>query len=234
MQNGAGRKNSAMYCVIVGDIINSKEIVEPEKREAVLRAAKGVFASINAKYGDALLADFGVVRGDGFEGVLLVKHYAPKIMQEIIKGFYLADRTRVRIAAVVGELSVVSSDRNECDGPAFHKALERLEALKTRKSGHWLQAVLDVGGATQPIVDSLLCVLGALTAGWTDKQREIVWAADDCFSKTTVAAILGIRLSVVSKQLKAANYEEYSRAWMCLRVYLYDMDMPKTDEDLEP
>ncbi len=224
MQKGAGRKNSAMYCVIVGDIINSKEIVEPERREALLRAAKGVFSSINAKYYDALLADFGVVRGDGFEGVLLAKYLAPKIIREIIKGLYRAEKTRVRIAAVVGELSSVSNDRNECDGPAFHRALGLLEALKKRKSERWLQIAFDAGETAQPLIDSLLGLLGALAGGWTEKQREIVWAMEHSQLQIRTAAISGVKPAVISKQLKAANYEEYRNAWESLEDYLIIAD----------
>ncbi len=224
MLDSAGRKRNAMYCVIVGDIINSKEIVGQERREAVSRAVKGVFSSINARYRDSLLADFGVVRGDGFEGVLLEKHLAPKIIQELIKGFYLADKTCVRVAAVVGELSLVSSDRNECDGPAFHRALELLETLKANKRSCWQRIAFFAGGSAQPIIDSQLLLLGALMDGWTERQREIVWAAEECGSNTLAAKKLGIKPSVVSKQLKAANYAEYRMAWDSLRQYLLFID----------
>ncbi len=220
MRESAGRKNSAMYCVIVGDIINSKEIVEPEKREAIFHAIKVVFSSINTKYRDAILADFGVVRGDGFEGVLLAKHLAPIIIQELIKGFYLADKTCVRVAAVVGELSIASSDRNECDGPAFHRALELLDALKASKRGCWQQIAFYAGGPAQPVIDGQLLLLGALMGSWTERQREIVWAMEECGSNTAAANKLGIKPSVVSKQLKAANYEEYRMAWESLEQYL--------------
>ena len=213
-----------MYCVIVGDIINSKDIVEPDKRETLLRAARNVFSSINAQYRDALLADFGVVRGYGFEGVLLAKHLAPRIIKDIIQGFYRADKTRVRIAAVVGELSVASRDRNECDGPAFHKALELLKTSKARKSEYLLQVVLYIGGSAQPIVDSQLQLLAAMTGGWTERQRELVWAAEKCGSNAATANMLGIKPSVVSKQLKAASYKEYLMAWEGLEQYLLYMD----------
>ncbi len=220
MRESAGRKKGAMYCVIVGDIINSKEIVEPEKREAILRAARSVFSSINAHYRDALLADFGVVRGDGFEGVLTDERHVPQIIRRIIEGLYAAERTCVRIAAVTGELSVISGDRNECDGPAFHRALELLEALKRKKSRHWMQVAYDSDSQAQPLIDSLLGLMSVLTGGWTEKQRDIVWAMEKHHIIKSVASQLGIKPSVVSKQLRAANHEEYRMAWESLEIYL--------------
>jgi len=208
----------------MGDIINSRELSD-DTRQNVKRAAQAAFDSINTKYMDSMMADFGMVRGDAFEGVILTQSYAPQIVQDIIKAFYSAEKTTVRISVVLGELSVTDGDRNKTDGPAFYRALERLAEIKKRNSSHWLQVHFDIGNLAQGLVDGQLALLAALTQGWTDKQREIVWAMEnhDNYQKA-VARKLKTTAPVVNKQLKAASYEAYRMAWDGLADYLAKMD----------
>ncbi len=213
-----------MYCVVVGDIVGSREL-SPEVRSRVTHAAKDAFDRINTKYMGSLMTTFGMVRGDAFEGVMLTQHYAPQIVQDIIKAIYGVDKTKVRISVVLGQLTITGSDRNETDGPAFHKANDDIAKLKKSKSDHWFQVSFDVGSLGQPLADSVLSLLTALTEGWTEKQREIVWAmeAHEGYQKI-VAKLLNLTPSVISKQLKAAHYDVYRQAWDSLTEYLIAMD----------
>jgi len=129
------RRLKTMYCVIAGDIIESKEM-DSEVRELVARTAKDVLNQINTDYMDYILADFGLVRGDAFEGVLLTQQQAPKIIQEIIKAFYCVEKTKVRVSVVLGQLTIISSDRNEVDGSAFHRAFANIDKMKEQKNNH--------------------------------------------------------------------------------------------------
>jgi len=208
----------------MGDIINSRELSD-EIRQNVKRAAQAAFDSINTKYMGSLMADFGMVRGDAFEGVILTQSYAPQIVQDIIKAFYSVEKTTVRISVVLGELSVTDGDRNKTDGPAFYRALERLAEIKKRNSSHWLQVHFDIGNLAQGLVDGHIALLAALTEGWTDKQRAIVWAMEDHNNyQKAVARKLKTTAPVVNKQLKAASYEAYRIAWDGLAEYLAKMD----------
>ena len=213
-----------MYCVVMGDIINSRKLSD-KIRQDVKRAAQSAFDRINTKYMDSVMADFGMVRGDAFEGVILTQSYAPQIVQDIIKAFYSVEKTTVRISVVLGELSITDGDRNKADGPAFYLALERLAEIKKRNSSHWLQVHFDIGSLAQGLVDGLLALLTDVTEDWTDKQREIVWAMEnhDNYQKV-VARKLNITVPVVNKQLKAASYEAYRIAWDGLAEYLAKMD----------
>jgi len=213
-----------MYCVIVGDIVNSRTLGY-ETRERITHAAKSMFDRINASYADSLMAPFGLVRGDAFEGVLITQYHAPQIVQDIIKEFYRVDKTVIRICVVLGQLTVTGHDRNEADGPAFYKALDTLTKMKEVGSNHWLQVSFDIGEFGQPLVESNLKLLAALTERWTDKQREIVWATEkhNGYQKP-VGQEFGIAPSVVNKQLKAASYAAYRQAWGSLTEHLIAMD----------
>jgi len=204
----------------MGDIVNSRDL-DSNSRDNIKRASKVIFDRINTKYAKNLMASFGLVRGDAFEGVLLTQHDAPQIVQDIIKAFYRADKTVVRICVVLGGLTVTSSDRNETDGPAFHRALDALEEMKKSGSNHWFQVSFDICEREKPLVDSNLALLSALTERWTDKQREVVWATEENGgNQKSVGIMFGIMPSVVSRQLKVAKYDIYRQAWAALSAFL--------------
>ena len=212
-----------MYCVIVGDIIRSKSL-DLEKRNESTNAINRVLDYINSKYENSILANFGIVRGDAFEGILFSQQNAPQIIQDIIIGLYEED-VRVRVSAAMGELSVISSERNKADGPAFYSALNRVEELRKTESDHWFQVSMLTDSVGQPLVDGLLQMIAALTKGWTQKQAKIVWTMIRCENKQTlVSEKLSIAPSLVSKQLKAAQYDAYQAAWQGLERYLIELE----------
>ena len=226
MLKSVKRRNRAMYCVVVGDIVNSKKIdPDTDIRKRVTTALQHAFDRINTDYIGSLMTTFGMVRGDAFEGVMLTQYHAPKIIQDIIKAAYSVEKTAIRISVVLGQLTVTSDDRNVVDGPAFHTAFANLEKLKMRESSHWLQVSFDIGSLAKSLVDSHIALLTALTEGWTERQREVVWAMERYSgSQKLVGKQLNIPPSVVSKQLKAANYEAYRQAWEGLTDYLINID----------
>ena len=238
----SGRSNT-MYRVIMGDIINSRNL-EPEVRERVTQVAKREFDWINIKYMGSMLASFGMVRGDSFEGVLITQSYAPQIVQDIIKAIYSVEKTLVRISVVLGKLTVTSHDRNEVDGPAFVEVMDALERLKARGSKHWLQVSIDIGTLGDSLISSQVELLTALSEKWTERQREICWIAEEIegqehYPKDTkkqelyklVAKRLGVTPAVVRKHLNAALYEAYRMGWDGITEYLADMDGYAGDEN---
>lgn len=209
-----------MYCVIVGDIIHSRRL-EFDERKRTTEAIEKILMQINDSYRESILGAFGLVRGDSIEGVLYSQENALCIIRDIIRQVYEITGQKLRICAAINELSVVSSDCNKADGPAFHVAVEELEKLKAKKSEHWLQVILKIKDETaQSLIDVSLELLSALTAGWTDRQRELVWALEEHSSQLLVSKLEGISPAAVSKQLKAANYSTYSSTWRVLEQYL--------------
>ena len=217
-----------MYCVIVGDIIRSKSLDQAKRNEST-DAINRVLDYINSKYENSILASFGIVRGDAFEGILFSQQTAPKIIQDIIMGLYEED-VRVRISAAMGELSVISAERNKADGPAFYSALNRIESLRKSDSDHWFQVSMLTDSIGQPLVDGLLQMIVALTKGWTQKQAKTVWTMIRCENKQSlVSEKLNVAPSLVSKQLKAAQYEAYQAAWKGLEQYLIELEEKAID-----
>lgn len=213
-----------MYCVIVGDIIQSKSLdlqTTIESRTKINR----ILEIINNKYAGSILANFGLVRGDAFEGVLFSQQYAPKIMLDIIKSVYMEQQIRVRLSAVMDDLSIVSSNRNDADGKAFHIAVQKIDELRQNKSDHWFQVSMVTNTIAQPLVDGLLSLITALTKEWTEKQANVVWAMMECSNQQNlVSKKLDVAPSVVNKQLKAAQYEAFHEAWSNLEQFFIDYE----------
>jgi Tetratricopeptide repeat. len=217
------RKNN-MYCVVMGDIINSKKI-DTELWNEVNKMIKDTFNYINTVYKDSILADFGLVRGDAFEGILLTNYQVVEIVEELIKGFYKAKNTKVRICVVLGELMAIKTNRNEANGPAFYKANEGLEKLKEDKKNHWFQVSIMTDSLAQPLLDGILGLISSMTEGWTDRQRDIVWKVEELSGQQKMAGKnMGISSSVVNKQLRAANYAAYRKAWSSIRAFLTEIE----------
>ncbi|MDF2543758.1 MAG: hypothetical protein K0S47_3476 [Herbinix sp.] len=220
-----------MYCVIVGDIINSKKI-DIENLDEINNSIKEILNYINTTYMDSILADFGLVRGDAFEGVLLTHYQMPKIINEIIKSFYKIQQTKVRICVVLDELTAISTDRNEANGPAFYKATDCIAKMKAEKSEHWFQVSILTTSFAQPLLDGILSLISSITNGWTDRQREIVWSVEELSEQQNlVSKKFNISTSVVNKQLKAANYYAYRKAWVSIEDFLTNLDVNDIKEE---
>jgi len=213
-----------MYCVIAGDVIQSRKLT-PALRAQAARQIEALWVRLNADYAAQLLADFGAVRGDAFEGVLHSPQAAVQIVREIVEAFDEMERAtpglrlRARICCAVGALSVVSRERNETDGPAFHAAEQKMNEMKAQKSTHWLQVAFAADTPTQPLLDGISALLSALTARWTRRQREAVCWMQRLNNQKEVSAAMGITPTAVSAHLKAADFRAYRRAWASLEEY---------------
>lgn len=209
-----------MYSVIVGDIIQSRSLGVSDRRKTTVIFDE-ILEQINKKYQSNIMSSFGIVRGDGFEGVILSQQDIPGIVQDIIKLCWEKGRIKLRICAVVGELSEINLKRDKSDGPAFHKAVQEIDKMKADKSEHWFQVSIITNTIAQPLINSILVLLSTLTEGWTEKQTETVWAMSDHSNKQKlVSQKMNVSLSTVSKHLKSANYAAYNKAWSGIKEYL--------------
>ena len=213
-----------MYCVIVGDIIKSREI-EDDARAETMHRVKDVLERINSLNRSIIMADFGLVRGDAFEGVLLTQIWAPEITRTLIRDIYRINSTLIRISVVFGELQTRGGDRNEANGPAFYKAVGELDRMKASKKSGLIQLSFGTDSVAQPVVDSLIGLINATFSGWTDRQREIAFLMEEHGgSRKLVTDALGISAQAVGKQLLSMNYSAYDAAWGSLESLLVALD----------
>jgi len=210
----------------------------PVERNAAGDMARRVFDLINSDYRTYLLSGFEFSSGDSFEAVLLARYKAPAIIRRLIKELYGVSRLRISVG--LGDLYTLGDGNqsvNTMDGPAFHMAADAMAALKKNGSGHWLQLSIQTFREAQPLIQSTISLLSALTARWTDKQRKAVWDMERISGinqtgggMNALATEWGVTPNAVRKHLKSADYELYRAAWNALEEYLADMDVNRSTE----
>ncbi|MCL1830574.1 MAG: SatD family protein [Oscillospiraceae bacterium] len=214
-----------MYCVIVGDMINSREMTQQDRSIAGITATD-VFSDVNSRFRMYLLSGFELSGGDSFEAVLTAPYKVFEILQTIIKALYPV--CKVRISIVLGELYTFGEGLNtvhSIDGPAFHKASDNILKQKKNNSNHWLQLTVDTGNDAQPLVDAVITMLSVISEGWTDRQRQIVFQYELLNHDMKELSVADrISLNAVRKHLKAANYEAYRLCWSSLAAYFINMN----------
>ena len=213
-----------MYCVIVGDMINSREMAQQDRNIAGI-AATEVFSVINSRFRMYLLSGFELSSGDSFEAVMTAPFKVFEILQTIIKALYPVCKLRISIA--LGELYTFGKGSNtvhSIDGPAFHTASDNILKQKKSNSNHWLQLTVATGNCAQPLVDTVITMLSVISEGWTDRQRQIVFQYELLNQDMKDLSVTnGISLNAVRKHLKAANYEAYRSGWNSLETYFINM-----------
>lgn len=233
-----------MYCIIMGDMIDSRKI-EPADRDVYMQTLVHILEAVNYNYRAAICVPFKVIRGDAFEGILYTQYDSVDIILRIIRDLYNAKKIRIRINAVQGALTSMSMNSDECDGPAFHQAIDELEALKKtfkplekqkrsdRSLPPWFQVSLKSDSICDPLLSGLLNLLSSLTQTWSEKQTEIVWAMQELSSQQLVCQKLSVSPAVISKQLKAAKYDVFIQALQDIRQYFAFSETAALENDAD-
>ena len=73
-----------MYCVVMGDIIDSQKIVQND-RELIREIINRALDSVNCDYRTAICVPFRISRGDAIEGILYSSYYAIDIALKIVQ-----------------------------------------------------------------------------------------------------------------------------------------------------
>lgn len=213
-----------MFCVVVGDIVKSREI-SSEDRKKSNADLKTILNKINNAHRLEIFAPFDLVRGDAIEGILYSIQFALPIIWKINQFMLENSHVCIRFCAVSGQLSCVSTDVDEADGPAFHAAMKELDRMKKSGSDDWFQISLQIKTEAQPLLDSTMALMGVLANGWTDKQRNLIREMlDNTGTQNDLSKKLKVAPSVISKQLRASRYDAFKNALESLEYYLNEVE----------
>ncbi|MEH6703774.1 transcriptional regulator [Galbibacter orientalis] len=188
-----------MTSIITGDIINSREIKNPEEWLAPL---KEIFYNIDSsnKYWE-------IYRGDSFQ-IEIKDWYQAFEMAVLIKATIKSIKALdVRMAIGVGEKTHKAKRISESNGSAFIYSGEEFEKLKQNKVN------LAIKTANNELNEELnLYFKLALIAmdNWTKKSAEIVTLSikNPELPQEELGNIIGIKQNTVSEHLKRASFEE--------------------------
>jgi len=221
------------YIAIIGDIKKSKEI---EDRKSVQNKLEETLNMINEKYGKGISAKFTITLGDEFQGLLSSGRFVMNIIEEIQREMYPVE---IRFGVGIGHITtdINSEMAIGADGPAYHKAREAIEFLKEDEQKNKTNAsdirIKSDGDneATTIMLNTILSLLAVVKAGWSDRQREIIWDTikyQDGQAKS--ADRLDVVQSSIQRGLNNGNYYAYKDA---IDIISKEMDCIRKEENDE-
>jgi len=210
-------KMSTHRCVIVGDVVQSREA---ERRKQLEHDLTEAIANINEQFRDDLVADFARLKGiDELAGVLATPAHAYGVIRVITEAIHPVS---IRFAVVVDSLDIEPDDADVAtmDGPAFHHADELLDRIETRdrlvglalnppagtstddNQDDWTDDRADVG-----LLADHLDLLQLWKSRWTERQVELVREYRSHESMVAVAESFDITPQTVSEALRRARIQ---------------------------
>lgn len=216
-EHNEGEEAAVRGVVVLSDVQKSREISDRSEFAARLDE---VLESINGNT-NRLLGAFDRQAGvDEFAAVV-----RPGCIGAILTRLWMdLHPVSVRYAVVLGDLDVVprSTDgiphASDFDGPAFHRANERLEGLRSDR--RLVEIDLGEDGRTNRLLTALSEMVYGAILDWTDRQLEIIRTYQEQGSQVAAADVLGVEQSTISRSLSAASYPRINRIIAMLREEL--------------
>ena len=204
--------NEGNYAVIIGDIINSKQITN---RNEVQKKLKEVLGEINNRYIKDIAAKFMISLGDEFQGLIRNQGNIIKIISEVEREL---EPVKLRFGVGIGNVSTdINLDNSlEIDGPAYYRARKMIQELERKKSQYTesdsniMVCFSDEGSEVNELINAALGVCATIKSKWSARQNEIIniyLSNDENQYKT--AEMLNIAQSSVNRALNNASFYAY-------------------------
>lgn len=209
-----------MYCAIIGDIVNSKEI---QDREEFQEKFIYVIEKINTIFAGYIVSKFTVTLGDEFQGLL----NSPIVFIDILD--YINNSLNpinLRYGVGIGEITTRINNEKAigADGPAYHNARRMIDEVKAKeksKNSGKTNARFYSGNKEDELINVILGLCDNIEKGWTSSQRELIkYISENNRSQQEAAKHFGILQSSVSSKLKSASYYQYLNAKIKIKEYL--------------
>ena len=188
--------------VILGDVISSRRIAE---RETFQKKLEETCQYINAIYSSDIYAGFKILKGiDEIGGVLLTMSKSYEVINVLLEKLH---PTLMRFVLVFDyiDTALETKDIAKMDGPAFHKASDRMHTLKKSK----LMFDMSVGDkVVDTTISGQINLILLLKRNWSVKQHQIVKEYEKAKNQYEAAKNLGITQQAVSKTLKRSMWKE--------------------------
>ena len=211
-----------MYCAVIGDMINSRQIL-PEQREHIQVRLKQLLEEVNVKFSSYLASPFLITLGDEFQGLLTAAEPTLKIIESIDRG--LAEyEVRVRYGIGLGKVNTRINREQALgdDGPAYHLARESVDFLKQEK---WrgFPVAIRTGRTDTLLLQSICGLLNEMAETWSEAQRQYILDMELMKEQMLVATKNRVQQSSVSRALKRGHYQVYQQTKDSLKQYLLEV-----------
>lgn len=200
------------YCVITGDIRNSRE--SPDRR-ALQQKIVATIAAANEQFESELLVKFAITLGDEWQGVLKSTASSYGIVS-----FFLEQLHPIAASFGVGEGAIVTDilpRSSEMDGEVFHRSRQAVEVAKQQKRD---VVFVTLDKNSDLLLNATLNLLQILRESWTERQYEKVMLYKKFKKEQRVADELGVSQADINKTLTLTNGRVYLETQENLTTYL--------------
>jgi predicted DNA-binding protein YlxM (UPF0122 family) len=222
-----------LYCAIIGDIVNSKEITN---RSEAQKKLKEILDDLNLKYDSEIASKFTITLGDEFQALLINTNNLIYILDKLKMDFY---PYRLRYGIGIGgiDTEINKSLSIGSDGPAYYAARDAIEGIKKLETSYEspkqdikIYKHNDYKNIKLELVNSSLMLCTYIEKGWTDKQREVIKLLRfENKSQREIAKDLMIAQSSVQRRINSSGYFTYKYSMDTTQKMLNDI-WERTDE----
>ena len=211
-----------MYYALIGDMVGSKRL-SPEKRREAQEKLRLALENVNCKFAPDVAAKFIITLGDECQGLMRANGDPVSAALAVMRGLKPFE---IRFSIGFGEI-VTPIDPTAAigaDGPAFHLARRRVEAMKTKHGARLRFALSDPD--TEETLNTVAALCDKLALDMTEKQYELVYSLLSArisgakLTQTELASVSGVGQSTVNAQLASAGFNEYCGGVMYIRKKL--------------
>lgn len=228
----SNEESSPAYVVVIGDLVQSRELPDRASAQNRLREAVEAF---NSHAGDSLAAPLELTGGDEMKTILEDPAVAVDVIIHISEAVH-----PMTLAWGVGRGPIETSwvpDVGNLDGPCFHNARRAIE--EASKEGIWGK-IHGFSPLDDQVLTALLRLMGVIRASWTEKQAQYIRSVRSRSQKAT-AHELGVTAGAVSQSLQSARFHDVEEGETALRKLLAAYresetrsDRPSTDLSADP
>lgn len=202
-----------MYIAIVGDIIDSKKLIN---RAEIQEKLNSILNEINKKYEKSISANFIITLGDEFQGLLNNPENIIEILGKIKMELY---PVKIRFGIGFGEITTEINKAMAigADGPAFYRAREAIEEIKIseKKNEKPFQDIIMKSDDLSHnicfnLINSTLSSCSYIESKWTDKQRDVIKVIFiDSLNQSEIAKLLKLEKSSIQRRIDSSGFYTY-------------------------
>jgi len=195
LNSGAGKIMGQNYFVIIGDMVQSRNLND---RQKVQEAFGSALKNAQKTYGQGIVSPLTLTIGDEFQAVLDRAQDFFAIINHLEES--LPD-IRFRYGLGVGEISTALNRKAAIgmDGPAFHFARQALEQARQMKRRF---VFVCASPKIQARIDLFFNWIDTITAGWSKEKLQILHLSQLRLKQKEVAAKIGISQPAVSQHMR--------------------------------
>ena len=208
-------KLQSIYCVIMGDIIDSRTLAN---RREVQRKLDEVLSNVNAKYSSGISAKFMISQGDEFQGLLETTTNIMDIIYDIQTFMF---PVKLRFGIGMGEVwTDIDKDKSvRVDGPVYVCAREAINEVKNSEGKNdfpktnLIIRFQENLKQDSSLLNTVFSLMAMVRDQWTERQLTVI----NCYrnnneNQISAAKAMDISQSAVNQHLKKAHYQSYRMA----------------------